>query len=61
MLKHLAPKFGNFDVVAMHIDYANRPESRAEAAFVEDWCRRHGRGVGGKRGGKGEACFSIKT
>jgi len=25
-------------VVAVHIDYANRPESVAEAAFVERWC-----------------------
>lgn len=25
-------------VIAVHIDYANRPESRAEAAFVERWC-----------------------
>ena len=34
--------FGAFGVVAMHVDYANRPESRAEAAFLEDWCGRHG-------------------
>ena len=26
-------------VVAVHIDYANRPESAAEAAFVQQWCR----------------------
>ena len=26
-------------VVAVHIDYANRPESVAEAAFVQQWCR----------------------
>ena len=45
MLKHMAPTFNNFDVVAMHIDYSNRPESAAEAAFVEDWCRRHGGGL----------------
>ena len=34
--------FGRFGVVAMHVDYANRPESRAEATFLEDWCQRHG-------------------
>lgn len=28
--------------MAIHIDYANRPESRAEADFVEDWCKRKG-------------------
>ena len=28
-------------IVAIHIDYNNRPESAAEADFVEDWCRRH--------------------
>lgn len=42
MLKHMAPRFGNIDVVAIHIDYANRPESGAEAAFVEEWCKRMG-------------------
>ena len=25
-------------IVCMHIDYANRPESAAEADFVKDWC-----------------------
>jgi hypothetical protein len=29
----------------MHVDYANRPESRAEATFLEDWCQRHGNGT----------------
>jgi tRNA(Ile)-lysidine synthase TilS/MesJ len=29
-------------LVAMHIDYANRDESSREAAFVEEWARRHG-------------------
>ncbi|KAL7558810.1 hypothetical protein ACA910_018308 [Epithemia clementina (nom. ined.)] len=28
-------------VVAVHIDYANRPESAAEASFVERWCNQH--------------------
>lgn len=27
-----------FAVVAAHIDYGNRPESAAEASFVEAWC-----------------------
>ena len=27
-----------FDVVAVHIDYGNRAESGAEAAYVERWC-----------------------
>lgn len=30
------------DIHALHIDYANRDESKAEAAFVEDWCYRNG-------------------
>lgn len=34
--------FGEFKVVAMHVDYANRPESQAEATFVEQWCARMG-------------------
>jgi PP-loop family len=25
-------------IVGIHIDYANRPESGREAAFVQDWC-----------------------
>mmetsp|Transcript_26015 Transcript_26015/g.59844 ORF Transcript_26015/g.59844 Transcript_26015/m.59844 type:complete len:780 (-) Transcript_26015:149-2488(-) len=28
-------------VIAVHIDYANRPESMAEASFVERWCKDH--------------------
>ena len=31
-----------FSVVATHVDYANRPESAAESAFVSDWCARRG-------------------
>ncbi len=26
------------EIIALHIDYANRPESSKEAAFVEQWC-----------------------
>jgi len=29
-------------VVAIHIDYGNRPESRAEAEYVNRWCVSHG-------------------
>ena len=25
-------------ILALHVDYNNRPESGAEAAFVEQWC-----------------------
>ena len=28
--------------VAMHINYGNRGEADAEAAFVRAWCERHG-------------------
>ena len=42
ILKAAAPSFGDFDVVAMHIDYANRPESGKEADFVRGWCERKG-------------------
>jgi uncharacterized protein (DUF924 family) len=28
-----------FAVAAVHIDYGNRPESAAEASFVQAWCR----------------------
>mmetsp|Transcript_86253 Transcript_86253/g.143508 ORF Transcript_86253/g.143508 Transcript_86253/m.143508 type:complete len:664 (-) Transcript_86253:911-2902(-) len=31
-------KLGAFEVLALHIDYNNRPESGAEAEFVERWC-----------------------
>ena len=27
------------NVVGIHIDYANRPESEQEADFVQDWCQ----------------------
>lgn len=30
------------EIVAIHIDYANRPESSREADFVEDWCIQNG-------------------
>jgi hypothetical protein len=29
-------------IVACHVDYGNRPESGAEADFVEQWCGKYG-------------------
>jgi len=34
--------FGRFEILALHVDYNNRPESGAEAAYVEQWCEGHG-------------------
>jgi tRNA(Ile)-lysidine synthetase-like protein len=31
----------NLRVIAVHIDYANRPEAGAESQFVERWCKKH--------------------
>jgi tRNA(Ile)-lysidine synthetase-like protein len=44
ILKRLSrdASYGGFDVVAMHIDYDNRPESGVEADFVRGWCDRMG-------------------
>lgn len=42
ILRRLSDDFGGFAVVAMHIDYGNRPESGAEADFVRGWCDRRG-------------------
>lgn len=28
-------------VIALHINYGNRPEANAEASFLEAWCRKH--------------------
>ena len=33
--------YPQLDIVAIHIDYANRPESKAEADYVEKYCRNH--------------------
>jgi tRNA(Ile)-lysidine synthase TilS/MesJ len=30
------------EIVAVHVDYGNRDESGAEAAYVEGWCAEHG-------------------
>jgi hypothetical protein len=32
---------GSFQPVAIHINYGNRPEADAEAAYVQRWCMRH--------------------
>jgi tRNA(Ile)-lysidine synthetase-like protein len=42
ILSHLREFDGShpFTVQAVHIDYANRPESKAEAAYVENFCKR---------------------
>lgn len=44
VLVHLRAHLGysRLRVLAAHVDYANRPESRAEADFVERWCRDRG-------------------
>jgi tRNA(Ile)-lysidine synthetase-like protein len=34
--------YPHLEIVAIHIDYANRPESKAESDFVERYCRQHG-------------------
>ncbi|RHY41456.1 hypothetical protein DYB30_004644 [Aphanomyces astaci] len=41
LLVTLAPRYNNFKVVAVHIDYLNRPESSAEAAYVRAWAHDH--------------------
>ena len=35
-------RYRQMKLVAVHVDYGNRPESAMECAFVHDWCRRHG-------------------
>ncbi|KAF0688922.1 Aste57867_19547 [Aphanomyces stellatus] len=42
LLVRLAPRFNNYKVVAVHIDYLNRVESSAEAAYVHQWSQDHG-------------------
>ncbi|CAE7534765.1 unnamed protein product, partial [Symbiodinium microadriaticum] len=36
------PTFAFDKMLSLHIDYCNRPESRDEAVFVQDWAERHG-------------------
>merc|ERR1719502_2426278 len=43
ILKRKLPSiFGSLKIICIHIDYANRRESGAEAAYVERWCERRG-------------------
>ena len=35
-------KHQGYEVVTLHLDYKNRPESTEEADFVDDWSARHG-------------------
>lgn len=38
ILTLLLNKFEFSEIIAIHIDYANRPESSREANYVEEWC-----------------------
>lgn len=40
-IRHEYERYRVLTIVAIHIDYANRPESGLECAFVQDWCARH--------------------
>ena len=42
LIWHMRNYFGNYNVIGIHIDYGNRPESLAESNFVEEWCNRIG-------------------
>ncbi|KAI9908099.1 hypothetical protein PsorP6_003157 [Peronosclerospora sorghi] len=42
LLHKLKDKHGKFTIVAVHLDYGNRPESRAESDYVRRWCERFG-------------------
>uniref|UniRef100_A0AAV1TL55 tRNA(Ile)-lysidine synthetase n=1 Tax=Peronospora matthiolae TaxID=2874970 RepID=A0AAV1TL55_9STRA len=42
LLHKLREKHGKFTVVAVHLDYGNRPESRAECDYVRRWCNKFG-------------------
>ena len=44
VLAYLKSKGGypHLDIVAIHIDYANRPESKAESDYVQAYCRKNG-------------------
>jgi tRNA(Ile)-lysidine synthetase-like protein len=39
LIKRQQPSLNIVAIVAVHIDYANRPESGREAAYVEEWSR----------------------
>lgn len=40
LLHKLRPLHNNFSIVAVHLDYGNREESRAECEYVRKWCER---------------------
>ncbi|CAI5718863.1 unnamed protein product [Peronospora effusa] len=42
LLHKLSEKHGGFTVVAVHLDYGNRSESKAECDYVRRWCERFG-------------------
>ncbi|KAG7387245.1 hypothetical protein PHYPSEUDO_014530 [Phytophthora pseudosyringae] len=42
LMHKLKERHGGFTVVAVHIDYGNRPESGAECDYVRRWCERFG-------------------
>ncbi|KAF1315596.1 tRNA lysidine synthetase, partial [Globisporangium splendens] len=42
LLHKLRPLHNNFTIVAVHLDYGNREESRAECEYVRKWCERFG-------------------
>ncbi|CAI5747310.1 unnamed protein product [Peronospora destructor] len=42
LLHKLSAKHGGFTVVAVHLDYGNRPESKAECDYVRRWSERFG-------------------
>ncbi|CEG43323.1 trna-lysidine synthetase [Plasmopara halstedii] len=42
LMHKLKVKHGDFTIVAVHLDYGNRPESKAECDYVQRWCERFG-------------------
>jgi len=46
-------------IVAMHIDYGNRPESADEAAYVVDWCTNAGASAGAGAGECENGCVFV--
>ncbi|KAJ8530351.1 hypothetical protein ON010_g14562 [Phytophthora cinnamomi] len=42
LMHKLSEKHGGFKIVAVHLDYGNRPESGAECDYVRRWCERFG-------------------
>ncbi|ETL98840.1 tRNA(Ile)-lysidine synthetase [Phytophthora nicotianae] len=42
LMHKLKEKHGGFTIVAVHLDYGNRPESGAECDYVQRWCERFG-------------------